>query len=285
MAVITIKSGKSTTYVTPQAQPEPENADEVGVFPTEKEPEVSILDGVEPVVARVRVSKSVESSTRGKRDINNTKMSDIDPPNTQKPFTDDELSQILDDEELPKRERQSKSRRETADAVEYRRKQIHRLLLRGVPKKTICEYLNIPVSSFYKDLNAINCKLREEIMTMDYPLFIAQSVSFFDEARNIALRLATDTKERSNMVKMRALDVAIKAEAEKHKYLGTIGLYKSPSPIDTGQGAKTNDADDFMSLLANAAAGAIPDSRESFAASRINNRVVTDAEYSEVDDE
>lgn len=146
--------------------------------------------------------------------------------------------------------------RATAEERDYRLKQILRLILRGVPRKTIAEHLGLSMPQLEKDIKELNQHVKDEVSNMDFPLFIGMTLNFFDEARNIALRTATDTKEASNMTKMRALDTALKAEVEKHKYLQLVGLYNNPIPQGTfgsiggpSTGSDESDVKRFMQLL------------------------------------
>jgi hypothetical protein len=119
----------------------------------------------------------------------------------------------------------SRTPRATDEALEFRRKQILRLLLRGVPKKTIAEHLSIKTDTLYRDIAAINSGLKEEIGNMDLQLFVGMTVSFYDEVRNIGLRMATDTNEKDKRIQLNALRVALDAETDKHRYLLMTGLY------------------------------------------------------------
>lgn len=145
--------------------------------------------------------------------------------------------------------------RATKEAVEYRRKQVLRLMLRGVPKQTIAEHLGLTVRQVYEDATEINRDLRSELQNFDYPLYIGMSVSFYDEARNIALRLATDNKEKSNTTKMTALRVALQAEDSKHDFLAKVGLFRVAAPTDpfnsiqTGRQGSYSDENDIQNFL------------------------------------
>lgn len=165
-------------------------------------------------------------------------------------FTDDELHGILAEEGLSEVKHKQHGEKSSREDIEYRRKQILRLLLRGVPRKTIMVYLEMPRATLDHEVREIYKSVKKDMVTLDYPLFVGMAVNFYDEARNIALRLATDTKEKSNLIKMRALEVALKAEGDKHKYLQIVGLYKATSPIEIGDTAKgESDAEDFLGLL------------------------------------
>lgn len=154
--------------------------------------------------------------------------------------------------------------RTTSEAAKFRRMQVHRLLLRGVPRSTIAQHLGISMDNLYADVKIITGELREEMRSMDYTMYIGMSMSFYDECRNIALRLATDNKEKSNGVKMAALRTAIAAEDAKHSFFARVGLFKVVSPTDpfnsiqTGRQGSYSDENDinlFMQSIASAARG------------------------------
>lgn len=180
--------------------------------------------------------------------------------------------------------------RATVEEAEFRRVQIHRLLLRGVPPKTIAEHLKISIHTVYSDKKIINSKLRNEIQEMDYPLYIGQSVAFYDEVRNIALRMATDTQEKSSLAKISALQQAIKAEDSKNNFLGKLGLYKAVNPSDpfnnirTGKTAQQSDGTDIESFLALASMASKGTVELSFDNSRTSKDII-DGEAEEVVDD
>jgi DNA-binding CsgD family transcriptional regulator len=151
--------------------------------------------------------------------------------------------------------------RATAEALEYRRKQIMRLVIRGVPKQTIATHLGLSIKQVYADMVEINKEVRYELTNFDYQGYIGMSLAFYEECRNIALRLATDTKEKSNSVKMQAINAALKAEDSKHEFLTKVGLFKVTSPTDPfasintgrqGSYSDQNDTNDFLQSIAQA---------------------------------
>lgn len=156
--------------------------------------------------------------------------------------------------------------RSTVEETEYRRLQVHRLVLRGVPAKTIAQHLGVSIHTVYADTKFINARIKRDVQEMDYPLYIGKSISFYDECRNIALRMATDTNEKSTMAKLSALQAALKAEDSKNNFLGKLGLYKSVNPTDPFSGLNTgkesthsdsNDIDSFLAVARLASKGAI----------------------------
>lgn len=140
---------------------------------------------------------------------------------------DDEFKPIVVEGERPKVKPKVRS---TKDQLEYRRKQVLRLVLRGVPKTVIAEHLGVNTATVYKDIRAVQFEIEKEVQNMNFPQFVGLSLAFFDEARNIALRLATDTNNKKVMEKISALNTAIKAESDKHQFLERCGLYRLINP-------------------------------------------------------
>ncbi len=142
----------------------------------------------------------------------------------------------------------------TQESLEYRRKQVLRLILRGVPKKTIADHLGISIAQVYVDCKAINAGIKQEMNTFDYQVHIGMSIAFFDECRNIALRMAGDTNEKST-TKLNALGRAIDAEKAKHEFLRNIGVYKVVNPTEpfgnmvTGSGNGSTDEQDITAFM------------------------------------
>jgi hypothetical protein len=146
----------------------------------------------------------------------------------------------------------------TDEGLEFRRKQITRLLLRGVPKQTIAQHLKIGLTTLYRDISAINDEMKREVSNIDLPLFVGMTIAFYDEVRNIALRMATDSNEKDNRTKLNSLKVALDAESDKHRYLSLTGLYgevvKQSELYGKPRGDHTLDHDDlgdFKNFISN----------------------------------
>jgi hypothetical protein len=156
--------------------------------------------------------------------------------------------------------------RSTKEVADFRRKQVHRLLLHGVPRLTIANQFGVGIETIHSDEKIITADMRRELQEMDYTVYIGQSIAFFDECRVISLRLATDNKEKNNGVKMTALRTALEAEKAKNDFFQNIGLFKMVAPTDPFHGINTgrkgtysdeNDLNSFMQLIANAATGEV----------------------------
>lgn len=149
----------------------------------------------------------------------------------------------------------TKRPRSTAEAMEYRHKQILRLVLRGVPKQTIANHLGMTIRQVYEDMVNINADMRKDLANLDYQGYIAMSIAFYDECRNISLRLATDTNEKSNAIKMMAIKTALQSEDSKHAFLSKVGLHKVSPPTDpfnsinTGRYDHISDESDIEFIL------------------------------------
>lgn len=144
------------------------------------------------------------------------------------------------------------------EGLEIRRKQVLRLLLRGVPKPTIRDYLGISNATMYRDIEALNSTMREEVQNFDIPLFVGYTLAFYDEVRNVALRMASDKKNVKDIrgINM-SLQTALKAEADKHQYLRLTGLYgiaektqalyRDVAGVDSGE--HYDDGEDFTKFI------------------------------------
>lgn len=137
--------------------------------------------------------------------------------------------------------------------VQLRRLQVHRLVLRGVSRPVIARHLNVSMETVYKDCSLVYKAIRDELQSVDLPAFVGITVAFYDDIRNSALRIATDDKEKSNTVKLRALEVALKIEDSKQNYLGKLGLYGNSNAFKSSDSEVDVAADllDAISELVN----------------------------------
>lgn len=205
-----------------------------------------------PKAKRIHIRSSTNPRKKGKASI--------------KPPTKEEIDSILDETDTPRDDaynspervhiqENGRRQRATKESLEYRRKQIMRLVIRGVPKQTIAQHLGLSMKQVYEDMHDINKEMRSELTNFDYQGYIGMSLAFYEEARNIALRLATDTKEKSNSTKMMALRTALAAEDSKHEFLTKVGLFKVTAPTDpfnsinTGRQGSYSDENDVGGFL------------------------------------
>lgn len=230
---------------------------------TSDEPEQDIIDKDGTVVPKKK-----------QRRLTNKTTAKVNPDR----FSQTEMNSILEEGNLrkedapqtflPEEQRAGDGRRlrSTSEGADFRRKQVHRLLLRGVPRISIAQHLGVSLDTVHADAKIITQDMRRELQELDYTVYIGQAVSFFDECRNIALRLATDTAEKSNSVKMQAVRTAIEAEKAKNDFFSKVGLFKMVSPTDPfhaintgrqGSYSDENDLNSFMQLIASAAKGEV----------------------------
>lgn len=169
----------------------------------------------------------------------------------KKVLSPEELESIANPPEAPKEDYS----RGTPEEIEYRRKQVLRLTLRGVPQRTIAEHLKVSLGTINNDIRMNNEGIRSEVENLDVPLFVGQTLSFYDEVRNIALRMATDKNEKDKRILLGALREATNAETAKHNFLQTVGFYKVPTMelmlrrILEGTASQVDDAADFANFM------------------------------------
>jgi len=127
------------------------------------------------------------------------------------------------------------------EELEVRRGKVQKLVMRGVHKAEIAEYLGIHLKTVYADMAALKKQIRKNVMQMDMPLFVGETMSFYDEVKQISLRMATDPNEKDKKIKMAALREAVNAEDSKHRFLALSGMYKAIQPDKVYQGISQGD--------------------------------------------
>ena len=100
---------------------------------------------------------------------------------------------------------------------------VHRLKVRGLSIVQIANVLGFSPASIEKDIAVINKQLRAEVHNFDYPLFIGQSVRFYDEVRDIAMGITDSTA--SDITKLGAIKTALAAETDKATFLERVGAF------------------------------------------------------------
>jgi hypothetical protein len=113
----------------------------------------------------------------------------------------------------------------TEERIFLRRKQVLRLLLRGVPRLTISQQLKIPLSTLKLDIAAIKAEITKGLDTYDLQYEVGMTMNFYDECKTVALRIATDPATKKNIEKTTALRMAMDAETAKQRFLASLGLY------------------------------------------------------------
>lgn len=100
---------------------------------------------------------------------------------------------------------------------------VHRLKVRGMSIIQIANVLGFSPASIEKDIAVINKQLRAEVNNFDYPLFIGQSIRFYEEIRNVAMSVTNGNAP--DVVKLGALKTAIDAEQNKAAFLERVGAF------------------------------------------------------------
>lgn len=106
---------------------------------------------------------------------------------------------------------------------EYILRTVHRLTLRRVPVDEIARMFNVSVEKVYKWIKELNDRLKQEATSLTLNHVAGDTLSFYGEIRAMGLTQAsTSTKVQE---KIRGLEVALRAEQDKHKFLQTAGFY------------------------------------------------------------
>lgn len=141
-----------------------------------------------------------------------------------------------------------------AEEHEFTLRQVLRLRLHGAPADQIAEYLKLSLAQVYQYTSQANKRLRGEVHDFDYPLFIGQTMAFYDEVRNMAMVEARKGTNPSG-TKILALRTAVNTEGQKHSFLNRVGLFGLKSPDNTfrdklkEEAADTTDGEDFAMFL------------------------------------
>ncbi len=126
------------------------------------------------------------------------------------------------------------------ELVAYRRLNVRALIVRGYADVEIADRLGLPITLVQTDVAETNKQLKAELNEFDLPLFVAKSLSFYDDARKIAIDVgasAVDTETRLSAVR-----TATQIESEKQRYLERLGLFKHLNPM--GSFPRTSERDD-----------------------------------------
>lgn len=140
------------------------------------------------------------------------------------------------------------------EAHELQVRQVLRLRLKGLTTMDISKYIG---KSFQKtrDLMAeANAAIRAEVQDFDYPLFIGDSIHFFNEVRDSNMAMANSAETKTPAMKALCMRTAMSAETAKHNFLQKVGLFSRPSNSSVFEPAiqeskETTDADDFQEFL------------------------------------
>ena len=135
-------------------------------------------------------------------------------------------------------------------------RQVLRLKLKGLSVTDTAKYLGVGYKKVEKLITEANNGLRDNIKDFDYPLFIGESMEFFNEVRDTNMALANSTQVTNAAAKALLMRTAMTAEVNKHNFLAKVGLFQQ-KPSETAfveeelkpDDGDTTDGDDFTQFL------------------------------------
>lgn len=154
----------------------------------------------------------------------------------------EELLPKITSDQIKKSRKKAENHRVTKEEKEARMLLIQRMLFRKIPKKEIAKQLNLTprhLSRIIKDLEEYTVS---EVKRMDFPQFVGNTLTFYDEVRGMSLIMASD-KDTTKKERLQAMQVALRAESEKHNFFSLCGVYKSPHAIDEARRLIAPDSD------------------------------------------
>lgn len=165
-------------------------------------------------------------------------------------------------------------------ALQARRTQVSRMVLRGISKADIAKHLEISYSSVTADVRAVRREWRASVNQYNISEQIGESLDFYREIRDLNLREAIDPANKVSDL-IRASEAALRAEDSKNAFLTKVGLYdvldQEKRDAFRSQATRELDADaseftKVISFIGAAAQGG----------GNTIEEVVTDAEYSDI---
>lgn len=141
-----------------------------------------------------------------------------------------------------------------AERLDLRRKQVLRLCLRGVPRLTMADQLKISIATLDRDILAVRAELKKGLDTYDLQYEVAMAIKFYDECKQVALRIATDPTVKKPFEKIQATRMAMDAETNKQRFLSALGLYSKRGTDELGftsapADGSTRDSHELMALF------------------------------------
>lgn len=106
---------------------------------------------------------------------------------------------------------------------EYILRTLHRLLLRRVPTDQIAQMFNVSVHTIYNWIDELRARMKAEATTMSITQVAGDTLSFYNEIRSTGLTTASTAQDIKHKIK--GMEVALKAEQDKHKFLQVAGFY------------------------------------------------------------
>jgi hypothetical protein len=114
----------------------------------------------------------------------------------------------------------------TAYQKEHDLKMLHKLLMRGMRLELCARSLNKTLDETARMRRTIWRRLRVEAENLDMLTHAGRTLAYYDDVRAQALRTASDPAV-SVVSRMRALEVSLKAEGDKHSFLYRAGFYSA----------------------------------------------------------
>jgi DNA-directed RNA polymerase specialized sigma24 family protein len=162
-----------------------------------------------------------------------------------------------------------------------RRAQVARLLLRGVAQTDISQHLGVPYTTVQSDMRAIRREWRESVNSYNISEAVGESLSFYREVRDLALREASNPLNKTTDI-IGAVNAALKAEDSKNAFLARMGLYdvldsEKRDAFRQGKSRElTQDSEEFNNVLSFMSAAATSEYTEL-------EDIVEAAEFSDVE--
>lgn len=223
----------------------------------------------------VTIQKTTKSKSKKPKKWSKTKLATI---NEFLQLSDEELR-----EKLPDKTDDDKEKRVIAEeAREARLILIQRYLSRGITKGEIAKQLGLSVSMVYYLIKQLQEKVVNDLNKMKWPVYIAETIAFYDEIRQNAMLVASTSKATNSAAKMGCFRTAMRAEEEKQRFLALCGIFKSETAIALAQRTMLPGHDDTDQMKHE---DAVVAEFTNDLASLLMNADMVDGEFTEVEEE
>jgi len=165
-----------------------------------------------------------------------------------KDLTEAELEAIANSGEIPP------GAEDELLALTHRRKQVSRLLLRGISRAVCASHLGVSLATINNDVRAIRRQWRDSVNGYNISEAIGESLEFYREVRDLALNEASDPLNKTEHI-IQAAQAALRAEDAKNAFLARVGLYdvldeeKRNAFKASSKRELTQDAEEFNGVL------------------------------------
>ena len=125
-----------------------------------------------------------------------------------------------------------------------------RFKLRGLSRAEIACAVGVSVATIEKDIATLNKQLRTDVADFDFPLFLGQTMAFFDECRNSAMAIYDNT-DNPEAIRLGALKTAMGAETDKVNLLARVGLFENQPTVfvPDSETSKETDGEQFQKFM------------------------------------